>query len=281
MALKLMYITNDPEIAKIAENSGVDWIFVDLEVRGKAERQGHLDTVMSKHSIDDIKEVKKSLKKAKLLVRVNPLFENSKLEIEEVIAAGADIIMFPFFTTKEEVNAFIDYVDGRVKTCLLLETPKAVEALDDILNIKGIDYIHIGLNDLHLGYGMDFMFETLADGKVERICHKVQEKGIPVGFGGIARLGLGHLPAEMVVAEHYRIGSEMVILSRSFCNVAEINDIAEIKDIFRLGVNELRDYEKSLEDKDETFFIENQKLVKTKVKEVAQIIRNKKLEKVK
>ena len=33
--LKLMYITNNVDVAKIAENSGVDRIFVDLEVIGK------------------------------------------------------------------------------------------------------------------------------------------------------------------------------------------------------------------------------------------------------
>ena len=46
MPLKLMYITNDDTVARIAEDSGVDWIFVDLEVKGKEERQGHLDTVI-------------------------------------------------------------------------------------------------------------------------------------------------------------------------------------------------------------------------------------------
>ena len=45
------------------------------------------------------------------------------------------------------------------------------------------------------------------------------KKGIKVamlGFGGIARLGFGMLPAEHVIAEHYRLGSTAVILSRSF-----------------------------------------------------------------
>ena len=31
MALKLMYITNNPKVAKIAEEAGVDRIFVDME----------------------------------------------------------------------------------------------------------------------------------------------------------------------------------------------------------------------------------------------------------
>ena len=44
MALKLMYITNRPDVAKIAENSGVDRIFVDMEYIGKALRQGGMDT---------------------------------------------------------------------------------------------------------------------------------------------------------------------------------------------------------------------------------------------
>ena len=40
MPIKLMYITNREEIALIAENAGVDRIFIDLETIGKQERQG-------------------------------------------------------------------------------------------------------------------------------------------------------------------------------------------------------------------------------------------------
>ena len=54
--LKLMYITNQPEIAQIAESAGVDRIFVDLEYIGKSDRQGGMDTVQSRHTIDDVKK---------------------------------------------------------------------------------------------------------------------------------------------------------------------------------------------------------------------------------
>ena len=70
-----------------------------------------------------------------------------------------------------------------------LETPTAVEELDSILAEGGIDYLHVGLNDLHLGYGKTFMFELLIDGTIERICDRIRAVGIPFGFGGIARLG--------------------------------------------------------------------------------------------
>ena len=36
MTLKLMLITNDSEVAIAAQDSGVDWIFVDLELKGKS-----------------------------------------------------------------------------------------------------------------------------------------------------------------------------------------------------------------------------------------------------
>ena len=58
MSLKLMYITNKPEVAKIAQNAGVDRIFVDLEIIGKEERQGGLDTVISRHKIEDVTKIK-------------------------------------------------------------------------------------------------------------------------------------------------------------------------------------------------------------------------------
>jgi len=43
MGLKLMFITNSPTIARIAQNAGVDRIFVDLEKLGKDERQAHVN----------------------------------------------------------------------------------------------------------------------------------------------------------------------------------------------------------------------------------------------
>ena len=45
MALKLMYITNNADVALIAEKYGVDRIWVDLESLGKEERQQGMNSV--------------------------------------------------------------------------------------------------------------------------------------------------------------------------------------------------------------------------------------------
>lgn len=252
MTLSLMYITNKPQIAEIAESAGVDRIFVDMEYIGKADRQGGMDTVQNHHTLDDVKTIAQTIKKAKLLVRINPIHEKSKdyisseEEIDRAIKNGADILMLPYFKTVREVETFLRFVNGRVKTMLLLETPEAVGVVDDILKLKGIDEIFVGLNDLSLGYGKKFMFELLRDGTVEELCYKFKKANIPYGFGGIAALGKGDLPAEKIIIEHYRMGSTSVILSRSFCNTNEVKDIETIKSIFMNGIEEIRDYEKTV-----------------------------------
>ncbi len=244
MALTFMFITNNPKIAMAVQRCGVERIWIDLETLGKEERQHNMNTVKSRHSIDDIPKMVECLSSSELLVRVNPWNENSYYEIDSVIKAGADLVMLPMWKSVEEVGNFIEIVAGRVKTVLLLETKDAVECLDQVLDIPGIDEIHIGLNDLHLSYGMSFMFEPLANGLVERICKKIDNRGIKYGFGGIAKLGEGMLPAEKIIMEHYRLGSSRAILSRSFSNTENISDMEKFENEFRNNIQKVRDFEK-------------------------------------
>jgi len=214
--MKYMYLTSDPQAAKTAEASGVDRIFLDLEIIGKYERQGHLDTVVSHASLDDVSRLRAVISKSEFLVRCNPVHAGLKAEIDRIISDGADIIMLPYFKTAEEVKTFLDYVDGRVPTVLLFETAESVENVDEILALDGITEVYIGLNDLHLSYNMKFMFELLANGTVEMLCEKFREKGLPYGFGGIAKIGEGMLLSDYVIGEHKRLGSTCAILARTF-----------------------------------------------------------------
>lgn len=263
--IKLMYITNSPRIAKIAESAGVDRIFVDMESLNKQERQGGMDTVQSHHTVADVASIRAAITKAELLVRCNPIHEachgycSSEQEIEELVQNGADMIMLPYFKTVEEVRRFLSLVNGRVKTNILVETPEAVDAIDEILALPGIDEVHIGINDLSLGYHKKFMFELFMDGTVERLCGKFRETGIPFGIGGIASLGRGMLPAEYLIKEHYRLGSSAAILSRSFCNANRIADINIIRRIFHSGVKDIRAFELECSQADMDNLLENKK----------------------
>lgn len=255
--MKLMYLTANPEAAIIAENAGVDRIFLDLEILGKS-RQIHLNTFISHASIEDVKKLRAVVNKAELMVRCNPVHKEIKSEIDRIIADGADIVMLPFFKTACEVRAFLDAVAGRVRTVLLFETKEAVECIDEILSLEGIDEAYIGLNDLHISYGMKFMFEPLADGTVEYLCKKFSEKGLPYGFGGIAKIGEGLLKSDYIIGEHKRLGSTSAILSRTFRNEV---DLSRPIDDFKGEVELLRRREEEIDLWNETDFEENRRIV--------------------
>lgn len=266
-----MYITNNPVTARIAQEAGVDRIWVDMEYIGKDQRQGGMDTVKNHHTVDDVKRIRPVVTAAELMVRVNPIHEatdaysDSAAEIDAVIEAGADVIMLPMFRTAEEVRKFVSCVDGRAKVQLLVETAEAVENIDAILDVPGIDEIHIGLNDLHLAYRMDFMFELLCGDIIRKLCEKIRAKGIKYGFGGIARVGFGMLPAELIIAEHYHLGSTAAILSRGFCDANLVKDPMEIENIFIEGVKNIRRKEKEVAAFSEEQYQENLQTIREKV----------------
>ncbi len=280
MALKLMYITNRAEIAKIALSAGVNRIFIDLEIIGKACRQGGMDTVQSKHTVADVAAMREAVPSAELLVRCNPIhdatneYSSTEQEIDNIIAAGADIIMLPYFKTVAEVKRFLEAVKGRVRTMLLFETPASAALAKEIVSLPGIDEVFIGLNDMSLGFGMKFMFQLVADGTVERLCNIFREAQLPYGFGGIAALGKGMLPAERVIAEHYRLGSTCAILSRSFCNTDIITDLGQVQEIFMGGLADIRTFEELCATK-QISFEENYKELVCAVAELCKSIERK------
>lgn len=260
MSIKLMYITNDKDIAHLAESVGIERIFVDLEYLGKAERQKNFGSFISNHKMEDVLIVRKAISLSKLLVRVNPINPESKEEIDKVISGGADIVMLPMFTVADEVKDFIRFVNHRAKISLLLETAKAVENLNEILSLKEIDEIYLGLNDLRITMRLKFIFESLSNGIVDYITKKIYSKGIDFGFGGIGRMGEGELPARMILAEHYRLGSKMVILSRTFKGNRDYKELAE-NNWLKQEIKKIRDEERRLICWKEEQFEENRKKV--------------------
>lgn len=228
--IRFIFITNNPELAEFAVQCGVQRVMVDLEIEGKQERQGHLDTLISQHGFDDIAPVKAAVVAAgdaELIVRLNPFSANSQAEVDRAIEQGADILMLPMFTCANEVQAFVDCVAGRVGVMPLVETKSAAEDIAAIAAIDGVTEVFIGLNDLHLDMGLKFMFEPVASGMVEAMVAMVHAAGKACGFGGIARVGEGMIPGEMVLAQHVRLGSSGVILSRTFHSRSK--DLADLQ----------------------------------------------------
>ena len=219
--LELLQITNDPALARRCDALPGMRLFVDLETHGKAKRQAGRNTFISTHCLADVARVKAQLQRTRLMVRVNPLHTGSAVEVDAVLARGADLLMLPMFEAPDELGAFSRLVAGRVPVVALLETAGALNSVDNWIDTPGLCEVFVGLNDLHLSLGCRFMFEPLADGLLDAVAQRVHAQGLRFGFGGIARLDEGLLPGLDVLAEHVRLGSQAVILSRTFHRRAE------------------------------------------------------------
>jgi hypothetical protein len=238
--MQLMMIVNDSRIARYAAGVGVDRIFVDLESLGKQERQGHRDTWLSRHTPEDVSRVREAIGTATLLVRLNPWHPGSVAEIEDAIARGADLLMLPMFRTIEEVEGFARAVRERVPVIPLAETAEAMAVLPQVARTPGVTEMYIGLNDLHLSLGLRFMFETLTNGVMDRAAGQLHAANMPFGFGGLARVGEGLLPAEKIIGEHVRLGSSGAILSRTFHRQANSLEALKAEMDFPAEVRKLR-----------------------------------------
>lgn len=222
--LDLLKITVDPGFVLRCDALDGMRLFVDLERMGKAERQVGRNTHISTHQIGDIGKVKGMLKRSRLMVRFNPLHDGTADEVDAALAQGltqgsgpeADLLMLPMFTDAQSLHRFMEIVDGRCPVVALLETAGALDSLDAWIGSPGLHEVFVGLNDLHISLGMQFMFEPLATGIVDRVAAAAARRGLRFGFGGMARLNEGLLPGRDVLAEHLRLGSQAVILSRSF-----------------------------------------------------------------
>lgn len=114
------------------------------------------------------------------------------------------------------------------------------------------------------------MFEFLADGGVDALAVKLRAAGIAFGFGGIARIGGLVPPAERILAEHFRLGSTGVILSRSFCHPSQATGGEVFEEMFKAEVAKVRAEEFRLATASAAFFEQTRLQV---INEVEQVVR--------
>lgn len=213
-------ITNDEQLAATADLAGVNRIGIDLEYLGKAARQAGHDTRMSRHDWDDLARISRCLHRADLFVRINPIHPGTESEIETALECGAKVLMLPSFRTAAEAATFARTVRGRARAVLLAELAPAVVRIREILEVRGVDEVMLGLNDLRLQLGVENHFEVLASPLIDMLAAEVLRKGLPLAIGGVGRVGdtTVPVPPDLVYAQYPRLGATGAWLARSFIN---------------------------------------------------------------
>jgi len=216
-SLQLFLFGTDVRTAQVAEQAGIDNIIVDWENQGKYLRQKNYDTQINRHTLEDLTRTRAAVKTS-ITVRVNggaAAFD----EADRAIEHGANVIMLPMARTARDVEVFLKHINGRAKTLIQIETQSLFEQVGDLQGLDW-DYSFIGLNDLMISRGQDWLWTPLLDGTVERIFEKLP--GRQIGFGGVTIIGGGYpLPFLNLLHEFSRLGCSLSFLRRTFSREIE------------------------------------------------------------
>lgn len=168
------------------------------------------------------------LRRAQLFARCDPAVDG---QLERLVEAGVACVMLPMFRDAETVARACDRVGGRARIVPLVETREAVDGIEEVLAVAGVDEVHVGLNDLALAYGLPSRFAGLAHPSVQRVAEAARAAGARLGLGGLGRVGQEDLPipASLVYAQHARLGSGAALLSRSFLDAGCDDLAAEVR----------------------------------------------------
>lgn len=187
----------EPGIAEIISSYNVDFVLVDDEHFPFTDRD----------LIDCIRAIHGKGKKA--LVRPH---DKSKPSVGRILDMGADGILFPQVDSAEEARALVSYTkyapegirglcpitagadygyghsaqeytkmaNSRIVVGVQIETKDAVEDLDNILKVEGIDFLGVGPSDLSNSYGLPGQYD---DPRLVEIIEGVNRRCVEAGIG--------------------------------------------------------------------------------------------------
>lgn len=195
-----MFITlKDPAMVEIVGYAGYDFAIIDLE-------HSALDLSTMEHMIRAAKIVEISS-----IVRVP---QDDYATILRALEAGADAVMFPHLITREQAEKIVqmskyypiggrgldpttrvakygnvsmaehmEQQNKRVQIIGMIEDKEALEHLDDILAVEGLDSLFIGTSDLSSSFGLPGQVKhPQIQEAIRLILDKANQAGVPVGM---------------------------------------------------------------------------------------------------
>lgn len=186
-----------PAIAEVFAGTGVDWVMIDME-----------------HSMLDLRDVAGAIRVVDLMGKV-ALVRPPELDpalIKRLLDAGAHGIMIPNVISRQQAidavaatrylptgmrgvglgraqaygNGFREQFDWAIEGALVIvqiEDKRAIEDLDGIFSVDGVDAFFVGPYDLSCSLGAPGDFSTDAfNGAMETLLRKGREMGLPAGY---------------------------------------------------------------------------------------------------
>lgn len=210
-----VFSTNEATVRAVSVG-GAAGILVDWERSGKQQRQHGFDTEINTHDEKDLANVR-AWTDGRVICRIdrNHDWRLQKHQIDQVIDLGGDEILLPMVRSMAEPTRVLDYVTNRsaIGVGILVETQAAVSINTELAQLP-LSRVYVGLNDLAIDRGSDFLFEPLKTGYLADI---MAPFSVPVGFGGLTLPDLGHpVPCRSLMAALLDMDCSFTFLRRSF-----------------------------------------------------------------
>lgn len=221
----LLFSVNQDKIREAIE-AGVDGIVVDWENQGKKLRQQNFDTQINHDTYQDLCRVRDLVPADKLICRINGFSpQNTPIELDRALEAGADEILMPMVVSAEEVQFVLSHVGNEKSVSILIETTAALTCLDQLAELP-LKRVYVGLNDLHIQQNSRNIFVPLVEGTVEGIGRRFS---VPLGAGGVTNPACGlPIASRYLIEEYARLGVSFSFLRRSFLKDSLTTPMASI-----------------------------------------------------
>lgn len=203
-ALGLWLQLGSPHVARMLAAQGCyDWLLVDLE-------HSPVDPATAAHMLATIADISGG--------QVTPLCRvvaGTAFHLKQALDSGAHGVLVPMIGTAEEARDVVKYsrfppagergggglaphlsylanragytagANREVLVSIQIETRQAIENLDAILDVPGLDMIFIGPNDLHMSYGLSPRYwsdDAPFVAAVEQVKAGCARRGLPLGI---------------------------------------------------------------------------------------------------
>ena len=136
-----------------------------------------------------------------LLVRIPPMSdageETTRERVDEILAAGADGVTLPHIRDVDEARTAISFFEGRdvwspdnpdgtVLAMIMLEDPRAIEQLDQIIELGGYSVLACGIGSLTGALDGD-------GEQAEAMCAEVRDRGQAAGYASVITANAGNI----------------------------------------------------------------------------------------
>lgn len=228
--MKLILISNQVEEIRLAIQHGIRTVLIDLERETKLDRQAGKGLFISDHTILDLQNIRQQFPTLEIITRVNSRHAASEAEVAEVIAAGTDAIMIPYFHEPPHLQYFYNIIKNRLDIIPLFETIRSVEQFSTFQQTFPFTRCHFGLNDLRLEHRWNTIFKAFEWQPFLEALAAARAAKLEFGIAGVGNQLDDTLPVhpQAFFRQQLALGGTSFWLSRHFRQIFQMPDASEV-----------------------------------------------------